>query len=424
MGVYTKMQTTILVLVAIASSVHVDAFKSYDGFQVFRTFPESPEHIESLRRMEMREEYSFWNEIVLGRAVDIMVSSDFAPKLKTDLAIRAIFYEIMISDVEEMIKLERLPAAIRDVVSADHSMTWDAYHSQDDMHTFLDYLETTYDFVTTETIGKSFEGRAMRVAKICRGGCGNKPAAWIDGGIHAREWISPAAVTWMLKELVENDADHPDLTENADWYFVASANPDGYAYSRDHSRMWRKTRSNHGSILACKGVDANRNWGYHWNEGGSSNDKCSDTYHGPEAWSEIENVNIRDYIAARKDKIVFYNSIHSYSQLILLPWGFTNTLPDDYEEMLELALKGSDALTAVHGKTYETGCIPCMLYITSGSSADWAHGEAGIKFTTSMELRDTGVYRFLLPPDQIIATAEETWAFHITVIRELIAMEK
>jgi len=82
-------------------------------------------------------------------------------------------------------------------------------------------------------------------------------------------------------------------------------------------------------------------------------------------------------------------------------------------------MKGSEALTAVHGKNYETGCIPCMLYIASGSSADWAHGN-GINFTTSMELRDTGLYGFLLPADQIIPTSEETWAFHITVIRELI----
>lgn len=369
----------------------------------------------------MREEYSFWNEIVLGRAVDIMVSPDFTPKLKTDLAIRAISYEIMITDVEEMIKLERLPAAIRDVVSADHSMTWDAYHSQDDMHTFLDYLEATYDFVTTETIGKSFEGRAMRVAKICRGGCGNKPAAWIDGGIHAREWISPATVTWMLKELVENDADHPDLTENMDWYILPVHNPDGYEYTRTDERMWRKTRSDNEGTT-CKGTDANRNWGYHWNEGGSSNDPCSITYHGPEPWSEIENVNVRDFINTIKDKLVFYNSIHSYSQLILLPWGYTYDLPNDYGVMEEVFLHGSDALTAVHGKYYETGCIPCMLYIASGSSMDWAHGDAGIPFTTSMELRDTGIYGFILPPDQIIPTAEETWAFHLTVMREIMTM--
>jgi len=65
-----------------------------------------------------------------------------------------------------------------------------------------------------------------------------------------------------------------------------------------------------------------------------------------------------------------------------------------------------------------------MLYIASGSSTDWAHGEAGIGFTTSMELRDTGLNGFLLPADQIIPTAEETWAFHITVIRELMQAEE
>ena len=55
----------------------------------------------------------------------------------------------------------------------------------------------------------------------------------------------------------------------------------------------------------------------------------------------------------RQGDWIFYNSIHSYSQLVLLPWGYTNTLPDDYQELLALAQKGADALQAVHGKTYE-----------------------------------------------------------------------
>ena len=41
---------------------------------------------------------------------------------------------------------------------------------------------------------------------------------WPDGGIHAREWISPAAVTWLLKELVENHENHPDLLDSLDWW--------------------------------------------------------------------------------------------------------------------------------------------------------------------------------------------------------------
>ena len=39
---------------------------------------------------------------------------------------------------------------------------------------------------------------------------------------------------------------------------------------------------------------------------------------------------------------------------------------------------------------FKVGCIPCLLYIASGSSTDWAHGDALIPYTTSMELRDTG----------------------------------
>ena len=110
------------------------------------------------------------------------------------------------------------------------------------------------------------------------------------------------------------------------------------------------------NLYFSQGADANRNYGFHWNEGGSSNDKCSDTYHGPEAWSEIETVHVRDYLLQRKGDWIFYNSIHSYSQLILLPWGWSNTLPDDYQELFTLAQKGGDALQAVHGKVYEV-CV-------------------------------------------------------------------
>ncbi len=68
---------------------------------------------------------------------------------------------------------------------------------------------------------------------------------------------------------------------------------------------------------------------------------------------------------------------------------------------------------AVHGKKYGVGCIPCVLYVASGGSLDWAKGTAGIPYSYGMELRDTGAYGFLLPPDQIIPTGEESWAFHM-----------
>ena len=82
------------------------------------------------------------------------------------------------------------------------------------------------------------------IHKVCKNNeCGNKPAIWIDGGIHAREWISPATVLWTLKELVEGDktVSH-ELIEKLDWYILPVHNPDGYAFSRKWDRLWRKTR--------------------------------------------------------------------------------------------------------------------------------------------------------------------------------------
>ena len=54
---------------------------------------------------------------------------------------------------------------------------------------------------------------------------------------------------------------------------------------------------------------------------------------GSEAFSEVENRNVRDFLLANKDQIKFYNNIHSYSQLILLPWGWGYDLPDNIDDL-------------------------------------------------------------------------------------------
>ena len=58
--------------------------------------------------------------------------------------------------------------------------------------------------------------------------------------------------------------------------------------------------------------------------------------------------------------------------------------------------------------------------VASGSSEDWALGAAGIPYSYSVELRDTGRYGFLLPREQILPTAEEIWAFHQAVASYII----
>lgn len=61
-------------------------------------------------------------------------------------------------------------------------------------------------------------------------------------GIHAREWISPAVVMYMVRELTERLEGQEELLDNLDWYILPVTNPDGYAYTQTDDRMWRKTR--------------------------------------------------------------------------------------------------------------------------------------------------------------------------------------
>jgi len=405
------------ILLVISAIVAANGKENFTGHQVFRAIVDTKEQADTLAAIQSN--YDFWTEVGVGRTVDIRVSPSQVDELMEVLNRASIKSSVMIHDVESLLDITKMvPVSEEQKVKQGHSMDWTSYHPLEDMYSYLNYLRDTYDFVTLETIGQSYAGTDMTIAKVCRGGCGNKPAMWIDGGIHAREWISPATVTFMLRELVENDADHPDLLENLDWYILPVVNPDGYLYTQTDNRLWRKTRKPNGN--GCYGTDANRNFGYMWGTGGSSSDPCADTYMGASAFSEIETANMRDWLTANKDMIKFYNNVHSYSQLILLPWGFSYDEPDNKDDLYRVANTCNDDLYAVHQKTYEVGCIPCLLYVASGGSLDWTLGELGIPYSYAMELRDTGAYGFLLPPDQIIPTGEEAWAFHLCAARNVI----
>jgi len=385
----------------------------YSGHKVIRANVVTSKQADFL--VEMRENLDFWTEVGMGRFVDIRCAPEEVEEVTALLAGQGIQFSVMIEDVQKLAEL--VPMKKGSKSKSGHSMDWDDYHPIEDMHSYLDYVEETFDFVETESIGKSYEGSDMRIVKVCKGGCGSKPAMWIDGGIHAREWISPATVMYIMMELLEHDADHPEMTDSLDWYFLPVLNPDGYLYTQQ-DRLWRKSRSPNGG--GCFGTDVNRNWGFHWGTGGSSDNPCADTYMGSEPFSEVEGRNVRDFLTANKDNIKFYNNVHSYSQLVLLPWGWGYEQPDNYDDLYQMAMAGADALKAVHGTNYEVGCIPCLLYVASGGSLDFTLGELGIPYSYGMELRDTGSYGFLLPPAQIIPTGEETWAFHLTVAREII----
>jgi len=387
---------------------------SYAGYGVVRTVPKTAEEVKFLANLP-EDMLDFWTEPGLNRNVDIMAPASALSDLKERLTDAGLQYTVMVPDVQRLVEEERASIS-RLRAGQESNFSLFNYNEYPDIVDHLTFLAETVEEVETEVIGQSYEGRDMVLLKICRGGCGNKPAIWIDGGIHAREWISPATALWAIDEVLSD----PNLMDQLDWYFLPVVNPDGYTFTHEHTRLWRKTRSYHNSLLGCRGVDANRNFGHHWNDGGSSGDKCFDTYHGPEAFSEVETQAVRDYILARKGTVKYYNNMHSYSQLVLLSWGYTTDPPANYMQFYTAADKGVAALEAVNGTQYTVGCIPCILYVASGSASDWALGAAEVPYAYSMELRDTGRYGFLLPPRFIEPVGRETWQFHKTVANQII----
>merc|ERR1712002_142848 len=394
-----------------------------DGYQVLRTSELSKEAADSLRELMITSNsLDFWKEPRTGRNVDINTPPELIESLKEMLANKGVEVSVMIDDVEKLIQ-ETKPSG--KAVKSDgkrYAMDWDDYHDHDVLNEFIAALSDANDFANIVNIGQSYEGRDMNVLAITKAGAG-APNIWLEAGIHAREWIAPAVATFIVRELVEDYAEHPDYLDQINWYFIPSANPDGYAYSWEHDRLWRKTRSDHGSILGCKGVDPNRNWGFHFGESGVSHNKCQETYCGPNAFSEPETQNIRDFVQSLDPVSLLGRCFHSYSQLWLWPYGYGyNAYPENKEEIQQLAIDASDALYQVHGTVFYP-INSADLYPAAGASDDWYKGVLGTRFSFTTELRDTGSHGFILPKEQIIPSGEEMWAGFEVVINRLIELE-
>ncbi len=119
-------------------------------------------------------------------------------------------------------------------------------------------------------------------------------------------------------------------------------------------------------VIISPHADMNRNFGFHWNEGGSSANGCSDTFHGGAAFSEIESQNVRDAILAVAGQAEMYLTFHSYGQYWLTPWGYTSALPDDYTQLVRTHLSSLAQINffshqfVCSNSSVHLGCISCQ----------------------------------------------------------------
>lgn len=261
------------------------------------------------------------------------------------------------------------------------------------------------NLVTLENIGESFEKRSMNLIRISTNKSASKRKIFVDAGIHAREWIAPSTALYLISQLVENTNANSDLLQNLEWIILPVLNPDGYEYSRNTERLWRKTVS---TGRVCNGCDGNRNFDYFWMYAGASSFECAETYAGNNAFSEIETRNLRDFLL-QESGVYGYFTLHSYGNYFLYPWGYDNLLADNWEELDNLAKRATEAIRSVSGTEYTVGGSSLALYPAAGASDDWAMGVAKIPIVYTIELPGGGSYGFDLPPSEIQAVVVETF---------------
>jgi len=294
----------------------------------------------------------------------------------------------------------------------DTDFDYDQYHDLQTIQNWAVDMAAANQNVDYVTFGQSYEGRDMFALEIS--GEKNAPGIFIDCGIHAREWISPAWCQYLVHYLLDNPNSDPDVAtlRKLNWYIVPVLNPDGYEFTWTTNRMWRKTRSENGF---CIGVDPNRNYDANWGGPGSSGNSCTDTYRGPKVESEIETRNHVSYMTGLQSKganLRLYLTYHSFSQLIIFPYAYDFTsVPENYDQLNTLAEAASEAIKAVDQKVYVTGQTTETLYPAAGGSDDWAKDHVpDLPLVYTVEMRDTGDYGFLLPEDQIRMNCLENFA--------------
>ena len=285
-------------------------------------------------------------------------------------------------------------------------------------------------------IGTTYEGRdipALRIGvspSVPQDPTASRKAIIISGGFHAREWISVSTVTYIAWSLITSYGKSPGITkllQEFDFVVIPTTNPDGYVYTWEGERLWRKNRQQT-SRGFCTGLDLDRTFGFEWDGSPVRADPCSESYAGEQPFQAVESHRLAAWAKNETENhgvnFIGFLDLHSYSQKVLYPYSYScNSYPPSLENLEELGMGLAKAIRISSGEQYEVvsaceGAVRSEKPASSGysrmetgggSAIDWFYHELGVRYSYQIKLRDTGSYGFLLPKENIIPTGEEAF---------------
>lgn len=226
-----------------------------------------------------------------------------------------------------------------------------------------------------ESLGKSVENRDIWAIKISDNPEVrelDEPTVMFNAMHHAREVMTTEVALDIAEYLASrygSDADVTRWVENNEIWIVPQVNPDGSAKVWGGNNMWRK------NARGGYGVDINRNYSYAWNGcNGSSGSTYADDYRGPSAASEPETKAMMNFAA--RIQPVFSISYHTYSELVLYPYGCNNSRTETRAVVEKVGGELASSLVRDSGSgTYTPGTPWELLYAVDGGDIDWLYHE-------------------------------------------------
>jgi len=238
---------------------------------------------------------------------------------------------------------------------------------------------------------------------------GPKPVFWFDAGIHSREIATPELAMRFVSYLLDGyntDADAHWLVDYHDIWVMPVFNPDGHFIVESGLELPYYQRKNADQDDGCTiwpprditqfGTDLNRNFPFKWACcHGSSLEACEQTYRGPAEASEEETQavvkKIRELVPDQRgpgdtdpaplNATGVYQNLHSYADLNLYPWGWTEEPAPNDADLRNIAahMSAQDA----GGNGYDYCQAPTCLYVSDGTGSDWGYGELGMYSITT-----------------------------------------
>jgi len=399
----------LLILVLVAGAL---AKKRYDGYQVFRTVPATDDQIQMIRTMHEHVELDFWTD------TDVMVPPTLLDFVRQEFDSVDMYYEIAHENVQEELDAEELQLSTRTSKAFDLN----------DWNTYEQIIEALDFFVANcpagvscskVSMGSSYNGRDVPALTIRSG---NKPLVYLDSLIHCREWLAGATTLSIANRLITGtDAEAARLRDNYNWYIAPVINPDGYVYTWNNERLWRKNREpNQGS--SCVGTDLNRNFDASWRFSGTSTLPCSDTYGGPSAGSAIETQNVQNKLneLAASDNLYGVVSYHAYANMWLHAYGYTTIAGGStcarsayHNQINAVALAARNAIQSTGGQSWQYGPVCSVIYPASGSTVDYCHDKSGMVYAFTPEVRGNS---FAPSASLIEPNYREQWAGLVAMV--------